>query len=58
MLNFCVKVKVEGDNVLVKADKKSLDNFRRAPITCGSNLDQDPRVFLIVGGGELVGCWQ
>ena len=38
--------------MLVKADKKSLADFRRAPVTCGSEPDQDSRTFLIVGGGE------
>ena len=40
---------------MLKADKKSLENFRRPPIACSSEPDQDPRVFLIVGGGECGG---
>lgn len=50
-----MQVKIDGDNVLLRADKKSLENFRRAPIACSSEPEQDPRVFLIVGGGECGG---
>lgn len=51
VINYC-QVKVEGDDVLVRADKKSLADSHRAPIPSGSKPDQDPRVFLIVGGGQ------
>lgn len=46
---------MDGDDVVLKADKKSLENFRRAPIACSSEPEQDPRMFLIVGGGECRG---
>ena len=46
------QVKVEGDDVSVRADKKSLADFRRAPGACGSKPNQDARTFLIVGGGK------
>ena len=38
--------------MVIKADKKSLSNFRRAPMSCDSDNNEDSRVFLIVGGGE------
>lgn len=51
---FKLQVKVEGDDVVLKADKESLANSHRSPIACGSKPDQDSRVFLIVGGGGCV----
>lgn len=45
---------MEGDDVLVKADKKSLADVRRAPIPCGSKADEDSRSFVIVGGGGCI----
>ena len=42
--------------MVVKADKKSLADTRRAPTACGSKPDQDSRVFVIVGGGKCIGC--
>jgi hypothetical protein len=53
IIHVCLQVKVEGDDVIVKADKKALADTHRPPIACGSKPDQDSRVFVIVGGGEL-----
>lgn len=47
-----LQVKVQGDDILVKADKKSLADFRRAPIPCSLKAGEDTRAFVIVGGGE------
>ena len=49
---YNVQVKVEGDDVIVKADKKSLANTHRTPIPCPAAPEKDGRVFVLVGGGE------
>ena len=45
------QVKVEGGDVVVKADKASLTNFRRTVGMCPAAPQEDQRTFLIVGGG-------
>ena len=36
----------------VKAQKKDLENFRRPPPVCPGDVKEDPRTFLLVGGGN------
>ncbi|XP_064382581.1 apoptosis-inducing factor 3-like [Halichondria panicea] len=45
------QVQVEGDDVVVKADKASLTNFRRTMTMCPADPQEDQRVFVCVGGG-------
>ncbi len=45
------QVRVEGDSVVVKADKSSLTNFRRTMTMCPAAPQEDKRTFLLVGGG-------
>ena len=47
-----MQVKVEGDDVIVKADKKLLETTRRTKETVLASSDKDSRTFLIIGGGE------
>ena len=49
-----MQVKVEGDDVIVKADKSSLANTHRAPIPCPAAPKKDGRVFVLVGGGKWI----
>ena len=53
---FPYQVRVEGDEVYVRAQKKDLENFRRAPTACPGDVKQDPRTFLLVGGGKDFVC--
>ena len=43
---------MEGDDVIIKADKKLLAKPRRTKATVLAASDEDKRTFLIVGGGE------
>ncbi len=39
--------------MVVKAQKKDLENFRRSPADCPGDVKEDPRTFLLVGGGTV-----
>ena len=45
-------MKVEGDDVIVKAEKKALANTRRIKEGVLASHEEDKRTFLIIGGGE------
>ena len=45
-------MKVEGDDVIIKADKKLLGNTRRTKSSVVGSPEEDKRTFLIIGGGE------
>lgn len=45
---------MEGDDVIVKAEKKALDNTRRTKESVVASADEDKRTFLIIGGGIAV----
>ena len=45
-------MKVEGDDVIVKAEKKALANTRRIKEGVLASREEDKRTFLIIGGGE------
>jgi hypothetical protein len=44
-------VRVEGDDVIVKADKALLSNTRRTKQSVVASVEEDKRTFLIIGGG-------
>lgn len=45
------QVRVEEDDVIIKADKNALENTRRTKGSVLAAFDEDKRTFLIVGGG-------
>jgi nitrite reductase/ring-hydroxylating ferredoxin subunit len=45
------QVRVEGDDVIVKADKALLGNTRRTKQSVVASVEEDKRTFLIIGGG-------
>ena len=49
---LCVQVKVEGDDVIIKADKKLLETTRRVKESVSASSNEDNRTFLIIGGGK------
>lgn len=46
------QVKVEGDDVVVKAEKKSLEKTKRIKSSVVASANDDKRTFLIIGGGK------
>ena len=50
--SLCVQVKLEGDDVIIKADKKSLETTRRVKESVSASSNEDNRTFLIIGGGQ------
>lgn len=47
-----MQVRVEDDDVIIKADKNALANTRRTKGSVLAASDEDGRTFLIVGGGK------
>lgn len=47
-----MQVRVEEDDVIIKADKNALENTRRTKGSVLAAFDEDKRTFLIVGGGK------
>ena len=44
---------MEGDDIIVKAEKKALGNTRRTKESVVASADEDKRTFLIIGGGTV-----
>ena len=42
---------MEGDDVIVKAEKSLLGNTRRTKGSVVASVEEDKRTFLIIGGG-------
>ena len=49
-----VQVRVEGDDVIVRAEKKVLGTTRRTRESVVASAEDDQRTFLIIGGGVCV----
>ena len=45
------KVRVEGDGIFVKAETSKLAQFRQTMNMCKGQSAEDPRTFLVIGGG-------
>ena len=43
---------MDGDNVVLKAEKKALANFRKTASMCPANTSEDKRTFVLLGGGR------
>jgi hypothetical protein len=45
---------VDGDNVVLKAEKKALADFRKTASMCPANTNEDKRNFVLLGGGTYL----